>query len=72
MVIVFILLKINKNAELTGATFETCDLQGTIFKRTNLQNADSRTFYNYSIDPEINQIDNAKFSLSAVTVQPGL
>lgn len=49
-------------ADLTGAVFEDCDMQGTIFGKTILEKADFRTSYNYSIDPEANRIKRAKFS----------
>jgi len=53
--------------DLTTAAFDTCDFSGAVFDRTILERADLRTAYNYSIDPEINKIKKAKFSLPAVT-----
>ncbi len=53
-------------ADLTSAVFDNCNLTQAIFDRTTLEKADSRTSYNYSIDPEINQINKAKFSVLSV------
>jgi uncharacterized protein YjbI with pentapeptide repeats len=53
-------------ADLTAAKFENCDLQRTIFANTILEKSDFRTAFNYSIDPEINRIKKAKFSLPGV------
>ena len=52
--------------DLTGATFEKCDLLRTAFHNTNLEKADFRTAFNYSIDPEMNRMKKAKFSLVGV------
>jgi uncharacterized protein YjbI with pentapeptide repeats len=49
--------------------FENCDLAGAIFENTILERADFRTARNFSLDPEINQIKKAKFSLADL---PGL
>ena len=48
---------------LMSAVFKNCDLSGTIFNRTFLENADFRTANNFSIDPENNSIRKAKFSI---------
>jgi uncharacterized protein YjbI with pentapeptide repeats len=53
-------------ADLTSSVFENCDLQRTIFSNTILEKADFRTAFNYSIDPEVNRIKKAKFSLPGV------
>jgi hypothetical protein len=37
------------------------------FENTILQKADLRSAFNYAIDPEINKIKKAKFSLPEVT-----
>lgn len=55
--------------DLTGSTFSNCNLSGAIFNKSILNKADFRTSYNFSIDPEINQIRKAKFSLAEI---PGL
>ena len=52
--------------DLTGAVFDNCDLLGAAFENTILKTADFRTSINYSINPDINQIKKAKFSLPAV------
>ena len=46
--------------------FENCDLAKATFDNTIIEKADFRTSYNYSIDPEINHIKRAKFSLSGI------
>ena len=55
--------------DLTNATLENCDLSRSIFEHSILEKTDFRTSFNYSIDPEINRIKKAKFSLSSI---PGL
>mgnify|MGYP001950459629 FL=1 len=52
--------------DLSLSVFDDCDLQNAIFKNTNLQNTDFRSSYNFSIDPENNQIKGAKFTLETV------
>jgi fluoroquinolone resistance protein len=56
-------------ADLTGAVFDACDLLKAIFDHTVLEKADFRNAYNYLIDPEINRLRKAKFSLQGI---PGL
>jgi len=53
-------------ADLTNAVFENCDLKGAVFENTMLEKADFRTAFNYAINPEINKIRKAKFSMPAV------
>ena len=53
-------------ADLSNSAFESCDLTGAIFESTNLEKADLRSSVHYSINPEINKIKKAKFSLPAV------
>jgi len=53
---------------LNGSSFEecifnNCDFSGTLFGRTNLEKADLRTSTNIILDPEINKIKGAKFSV---------
>lgn len=57
------------SANLSNAVFEHCDLDGTIFRETLLTGANFITARNYIIDPELNQIKKAKFSLFGL---PGL
>ncbi|MBN1760214.1 MAG: pentapeptide repeat-containing protein [Chitinispirillaceae bacterium] len=56
-------------SDLVGAVFDDCDLSGAVFNRTNLEKADLRTSFGYTIDPEINNLKKTKFSLDGV---PGL
>ena len=53
-------------ADLSSSVFDNCDLSKTIFENTILQKVDFRTAYNYSINPEKNNIKKAKFSLPEV------
>jgi len=57
------------DSDLTAAVFDRCDLNGATFDNTVLEKTDLRTAFNYSIDPEINRIKKAKFSIAGV---PGL
>lgn len=57
------------DATLIKALFDSSDLAGTVFSKTNLQEASLVTAYNYSIDPEQNFIKNASFSAQGL---PGL
>ena len=43
-----------------------CDFTRATFENTNIEKADFRTSFNYSMDPEINRIKKAKFSLPNV------
>lgn len=53
-------------ADLTNTIFKNCNLANAIFDRTILEKVDFRSSFDYSIDPEINQIKKAKFSISGV------
>lgn len=53
-------------SDMSGVLFDYCDLLGSTFNHTKLEKADLRTAYNFSIDPDINRIKKAKFSLSGV------
>jgi len=53
--------------DLTSAIFDNCNLQQATFDNTILEKADLRTSYNYSIDPEINRIKKAKFSIAGIS-----
>jgi fluoroquinolone resistance protein len=53
-------------ADCTNLVFYNCDLARAVFSNTNLEKADFRTSYNYSIDPELNRIRKAKFSSSGI------
>ncbi len=54
---------------LTAAVFGNCDFLNAKFENTILEKADLRSSYNYLIDPNINRIKKAKFSLTEL---PGL
>lgn len=54
------------DSDLTGASFHHCDLKNAVFENTLLQKADFRTATNYAIDPEVNRVKGAKFSLPDV------
>jgi uncharacterized protein YjbI with pentapeptide repeats len=49
--------------DLSNSSFDNCDLQKTVFINTNLEGVDFRTSFNYSIDPELNRIKKARFSM---------
>lgn len=53
-------------ADLEAAIFEKCDLSNALFEGTNLKKADLRTAYNYIIDPELNRIKGARFSMDGL------
>ena len=56
-------------ADLTGAVFEGCDLMGAKFENSTLDKVDFRTAFNYTIDPAMNKLKKAQFSLTGL---PGL
>jgi len=53
-------------SNLNGIGFFDCDLNGAIFDETNIEKVDFRTAVNYSIDPENNVVEKAKFSQSGI------
>lgn len=53
-------------AELMHSQLRNCDLLEAIFDHTNLEKADFTKSINYSINPQINYIKGAKFSLPEV------
>jgi len=53
--------------DLNQSDFSNCDLSGAIFGNTNLQKCDFRTSYNFSINPENNPIQHAKFSVNNIS-----
>lgn len=53
-------------SDFTKCMFENCDFSRTVFYRANIQKADFSTASNFSIDPELNRIKGAKFSLHGV------
>ncbi|HAF29746.1 MAG TPA: hypothetical protein DCG75_11930 [Bacteroidales bacterium] len=56
-------------SNLKNSVFCECDLNGAKFENADLESTDFRTSFNYSIDPEINRVSKAKFSLHGL---PGL
>jgi len=53
--------------DLTSSIFDNCNLTQAIFDHTILEKTDFRTSYNYSIDPETNQIKKARFSILGIS-----
>jgi len=53
--------------DLSGSLFENCDLTRTTFDNTNIEKSDFSTSYNYSINPEMNRIKKAKFSIYGIS-----
>ncbi|TXK44287.1 pentapeptide repeat-containing protein [Pontibacter qinzhouensis] len=49
-------------ANLEKAVFDNSNLERAIFNQTQLKSADFVTAYNFDIDPEFNNIKNARFS----------
>lgn len=56
-------------ADLTSAVFDNCNLLLAVFENTILEKADFRTSHGYIINPEINRIKKARFSIWGI---PGL
>ncbi|RPD42124.1 pentapeptide repeat-containing protein [Chitinophaga barathri] len=55
--------------DLSSTLFDHCDFSNATFDHTTLEKADLRTSFNYSLDPERNRIQQARFSLYGL---PGL
>jgi len=55
--------------DLNQAVFDECSLMGATFDNTKLESCDFRTAVHYAINPEINKIKKAKFSVQGL---PGL
>jgi len=53
-------------ADLTNSIFNNCDFKSAIIERTNLEKTNFKSSFNYVIDPEINKIKKAKFSMPEV------
>jgi uncharacterized protein YjbI with pentapeptide repeats len=54
------------DSDLTNSVFPDCDLSRTQFEHTNLNGVDFTSAYNYTIDPELNRMKNARFSMNGV------
>lgn len=55
--------------DLRNAVFDNCDLANATFDNTNLEKTNFQTAYNYTINPVLNRIKKARFSLPGL---PGL
>jgi len=53
--------------DLTASIFENCDLNNATFDNTIIEKVDFRTAFNYSINPELNRIKKAKFSIEGIS-----
>ena len=53
-------------ADLTGSVFDHCDLAMATFENTILEKADFRTSFHYTINPELNRIKKARFSMAGI------
>jgi uncharacterized protein YjbI with pentapeptide repeats len=51
------------NTDLTEVLFDNCDLYRTEFAKANLNKANLKTSYNYTIDPTKTKIKKATFAL---------
>jgi uncharacterized protein YjbI with pentapeptide repeats len=49
-------------ADITGSSFDMCNLEGAIFNDTNLSSVDFSSAENYIIDPNLNTMKKAIFS----------
>jgi len=52
--------------DLTQAAFIDCNLLQAVFMHSILEKADFRTAVNYAVDPEMNKIKKARFSLAGI------
>lgn len=53
-------------AEASSLVFLNCDFLRAIFHNTNIEKSNFCSSYNYAINPEINKVKKAKFSLNGV------
>lgn len=53
--------------DLSSAVFDHANLELATFNHTLLEKADFRTAYNFSIDPQLNRLTKARFSLAGLT-----
>lgn len=57
------------NANLSKSLFNNCNLEGTLFNGSNLTEVNFSNAYGFSIDPELNKINKATFSMQgAITL----
>jgi uncharacterized protein YjbI with pentapeptide repeats len=52
--------------DLSTSAFTKCDLESAIFNQSNLSSVDFSNANNFSIDPELNRLKKAKFSLQSL------
>jgi uncharacterized protein YjbI with pentapeptide repeats len=52
--------------DLTKSTFSNTDLSNAVFNKTILKEANFLSAINYTIDPEMNTLKKAKFSITGV------
>jgi uncharacterized protein YjbI with pentapeptide repeats len=57
------------SSNLSELDLDECNLKSSTFENSNISYADFTTAFNYSINPQINNIRGAKFSLQGL---PGL
>lgn len=50
-------------ADLSNAIFDNCNFNRAFFDRTQLKGADLSTSYNFIIDPDLNSVKKARFSV---------
>lgn len=55
--------------DLLGASFTRCDLARAVFLQSNLEKADFSSAYNFTLDPDVNRMRKARFSVYGL---PGL
>lgn len=55
-----------EDADLTESCFVRCDLSSAVFLNSTLQGVDFRTAVGFSIDPEMNRMKKARFSLEGL------
>ena len=53
-------------ANLSSSLFDDTNLDDAVFNRTDLTGANLATAYNYTIDPELNILRKAVFSLNGI------
>lgn len=54
-------------SDLTSVVFENCDLTRATFDRAILEKTDFRTAYGFIIDPELNRVRKALFSIENIS-----
>jgi len=52
------------DCDLSGNYFNHCDLLNAKFEHTLLEKTDFRTAFNYTLDPALNRVKKAKFSIA--------